>query len=120
MNKHFYLQNHKKEYPSYNRKRNFTKKEDNDEEKLPKIINQAKIGVLRSNYRTYNNDKERRDSNRTLDLPIIIDLIRVSFHKVFNYELQKLFFSKYGLIPIDYTDFNQTVLFEIEDVEAYN
>ena len=39
MNKHLYLQNPKKKNSSYNRKRNFApKKEDNDEEKLPKII----------------------------------------------------------------------------------
>lgn len=120
MNKHLYLRNSKSENPSYNRKRGYGPNNEDNEEESPKVINKSKIRMFRSNYLAYNRAKGLRDENRTLKLPVAIDFIQIRFYKTFNYDLQKKFYERYGIIPIEYTDFNRTVLFEIGSIEDFN
>ncbi len=116
MNKHFYLDNLKKNSPIFNRKRNFGGGEDNDDNEPPvKKIKRDTIRVLQLSYTSFVTQKTARDERRTFKLPVKIDLIRIKFFKTFNSDLKKKFLEKYGLNPVEYTDFNKTVLFEIED-----
>jgi subtilisin family serine protease len=114
MNKHFYLNNSKNNSSSFNRRRNPGKTKDNDQESIKKI-KRTTIKGLRSSYGSFNTQKKIRDERRSIDLPIHIDLIKIRFFTTFNSDLKKKFFEKYSLNPIEYTDFNKTVLFEIED-----
>lgn len=116
MKKHFYLQNPKSVQLGYRRQRNIA----GAEEDRSKVISQAKIEVFRSFYSAFNGDKETRDRNRTLDLPVVIDYIQIGFYETFNSDLRTKFYRNYGLTPVDYTDFNRTVLFEVEDESSFN
>ncbi|RZJ80847.1 MAG: hypothetical protein EOO20_25635, partial [Chryseobacterium sp.] len=63
-----------------------------------------------------------RRSRRTLDLPVHLEFIEVHFFMIFNdnkpYETKKKFKS-YGLVPVLYRNFNQSVVFAIEDLGRF-
>lgn len=112
-NKHTYLKNEKNKENSFSRVRGFTPKK---EEKIPteKTISRTQLKRLARDLYNYRVKREARNERRTIKLPHI-DLIRIDFFDTFTEDLKRKFFSKYGLLPQVYTQFNQTVLFEVAD-----
>ncbi len=113
-NKHVYLNNKKNQQNGFNRKRGFTPKttEENPEEPT---IKEFQVANLRSYYIAFTQSYESRYNNRTIVFPAYIDLIEIRFFPIFNKSLKNKFFQKYGLLPVSYSDFNRTVVFEVVD-----
>jgi hypothetical protein len=115
-NKHVYLNNQKNQKNGFNRKRGFTKpKDDNEDQKVEPIINQFRISGFRQDYNNFNQTYNNRYAKRSIEFPYYIDLVEISFLSIFSLDLKNKFYSKYGLLPLTYSDFNKTVRFEIDD-----
>jgi hypothetical protein len=87
-------------------------KEEEEVDKTPKPFHQQRLETA---YRVFNIDRRRRINSRNLELPAHVDLIKIHFFVRFNKDLQKKFYKKYGLRVVLLEDFNQTVLFAIDD-----
>lgn len=65
----------------------------------------------------------QRRERRTLQVPDHIEFIRVDFFVVFNdndkYKNRRKFAKNFGLIPVVYFNFNQTVIFAISDKDLF-
>src|SRR5690554_5158037 len=120
MKKHLYLNNPKNNSPKFKRGRNISRTDDESEDSIEtKIINQLKRRSLHSNYETFHRIREGRYARRTIELPIYIDVIEIKFYVTFNQDLKSKFHSTYGLMPMEYKDFNKTVLFEVIDEKGF-
>lgn len=120
MKRHFYLNNPKSNNSSFNRKRGFRSSEKSGEkEEETKTINLSHIQSLRRNYNRFHEKRNLRYSRREIELPLYIDLIKIRFYTIFNLDLKTKFNSRYGLFPVEYSDFNKTVLFEIDNQERF-
>lgn len=108
------LKNRPESEPRFNKFRPF-KRSDPDETPVPKIPKEFHQTTLRSSFRLLNVDLRARVNSRTLDVPAHIDLVKVHFLTRFKRDLEKKFYKRYGLRVIQYEDFNQTVLFSIDD-----
>lgn len=114
--KHVYLNNRKSTQSGFNRKRGFDKQKQGDDEPKPEPkIYAYRISGFRQDYSNFNQSYKTRNDNRTIEFPAYIDLIEIRFFKTFNTDLKNQFFSKYGLLPLYYADFNKTVTFEVVD-----
>lgn len=113
-NFHLILQNPSTTSPSFKRKRGFKASPEEKEEDIgPKVIADFQKRNLASNREAFTTGFNSRNEHRTIDLPTIIDLVKIDFFKVFNSDLRSIFIERYGLTPVDYSQFNKTVLFEI-------
>lgn len=120
MNRHIILNNPKSKHPKFNRKRNIKGQIKNDTEieiidNNPKVIDEYQKENLRKYKRLYIDSINNRYKKRKIHFSNYIDLIEIQFYIIFNYELKNKFLVKYGIIPIEYKDFNKTVIFEIID-----
>jgi hypothetical protein len=132
MNRHVFLNNDKSNNPKFNRQRNVgggkknqSDNEDEIETNEPKIIQDFQKDRLRTNNVSFYAKRKTRNSNRTIEFPDYIDLIKIKFYCIFNnnspgYKLKEEFYNRYGLFPIEYKDFNKTVVFEVSDNERFN
>jgi hypothetical protein len=72
----------------------------------------------------FNSQKALRGSKRTLNIPAKLEYIKIDFFIIFNddneYKTKKKFINQFGLLPVLYTNFNQSVLFVISDLEKFN
>ncbi|MCH8534855.1 MAG: S8 family peptidase [Flavobacteriaceae bacterium] len=115
-NKHVYLNNKKNKKNGFNRKRGFSKPEaESEEEKIEPVIPKFRIDGFRTDYANFNQAYENRYAKRTIEFPSYIDLVEIRFFSVFSLDLKNKFYTKYGLLPVSYSDFNKTVRFEIDD-----
>ncbi|MBX9780030.1 MAG: S8 family serine peptidase [Chitinophagaceae bacterium] len=68
--------------------------------------------------------RARRIENRTLEIPVYLEYIEIHFLAIFNdngtYKTKTRFKSDYGLNPVYYSNFNQSVIFQIADSEKFN
>jgi hypothetical protein len=97
---------------------------------VPKAINQKPAGAYTSQKvilgdslsRLFRRRAQRREK-RTLDLPFHLELIQIDFLVVFNnndsFQNKSKFKNNFGLIPIVYSNFNQTVIFAIADEQKF-
>lgn len=83
------------------------------------IINETQKLNLRKDNSVFFDLQIKRQKERTIQFPKTIDLIQINFFKVFDLSLQKKFLILYSLIPLEYTNFNKSVLFEIENPETF-
>jgi len=119
-NKHLFLKNKKNNNNGFKRTRGFKPKSNEIEEtNLPKTIKPLQINSLRSNYNTFNELRNSRYSKRTIEFPDYIDLIEIYFFPIFNSNLKKKFYQRYGLLPVSYSDFNKTVVFEVVNFDLF-
>lgn len=118
-NKHVYLNNKKNQNNTFNRKRFFkpTKAKETQEELT---IKEFQVTNLRNNYIAFNNSYDERYANRTIEFPGYIDLIEIQFLPIFNKDLKNNFYQKYGILPVSYSDFNRTVVFEVVNQKLFN
>ena len=120
-NKHVYLKNEKKHQSGFNRKRGFKPKKPKEEVVVEEpTIKQFQVANLRDYYTSFTQSVESRNANRTIEFPEYIDLIEIRFFPIFNKDLKNKFFQKYGIVPVSYSDFNRTVIFEIVDEKLFN
>ncbi|WP_316633058.1 S8 family peptidase [uncultured Flavobacterium sp.] len=123
-NKIVFLKNEKSQNIGFDRQRNVGGNKKNDvnivdEEELPKYIKEFQKSRLRVNKVNFYGRRKKRNLNRTVEMPIYLDLIKIQFFKIFDSKLNKDFAIKYGLSPIEYLDFNKTVIFQIDNREAF-
>lgn len=122
-NKHVFLNNNQSEKPKFNRQRNVSgsDQEPNEEEEInqPKTIREYQKENLRKDNVSFYSQRRARNSNRTINFPTVIDLIRIYFYTTFNNNLKTKFYSNYGLSPVEYSHFNKTVMFEIVDEKLF-
>jgi len=123
-NKIVFLKNEKSQKIGFDRQRNVAggKKrtdEQAEEDALPKYIKEHQKKRLRTNKLNFYGVRKRRNLNRTIELPFSLDLIKIQFFKIFDAKLNRDFSVKYGLSPIEYLDFNKTVIFQIDNKEAF-
>ncbi len=118
-NKHVYLNNKKNQQSNFNRKRGFTPEIKEEELEIP-TIKEFQVTNLRNYYIAFTERYKNRYINRTIEFPSYIDLIEIRFFPVFGKDLKNKFFQKYGLLPISYSDFNRTVLFEVVEKKSFD
>lgn len=118
-NKHVYLNNRKSQQSGFNRKRGFSQQEKEERQEEP-TIKQFQVANLRNYYTAFTQSYESRYSKRTIEFPSYIDLIEVQFFPIFNKDLKNKFFQKYGMLPVSYSGFNRTVIFEIVDNNSFD
>lgn len=116
MNRHFFLKNPLTRNGSFNRSRNIQPKE--EETPKPKEIGLFRIRNLKRDYTEFSYAKVNREKRRSLKMPEHFDLIKIKFLGTFNYDLKKKFLD-YGLLAVEYLDFNKTVLFEVDNTEKF-
>ncbi|NII23554.1 S8 family peptidase [Pseudoflavitalea sp. X16] len=119
-NFHLILQNPRTDSPKFNRKRYIEAPADeNEEDAGPKVIPDFQKRNLANNKAAFGTSLNTRNERRTIRLPMVIDLVKIDFFKVFNNDLKSLFIDRYGLTPVDYSQFNRTVLFEITNWQRF-
>ena len=121
-NRHVLLTNPKSQNPKFNRKRGMASEpvENLEPTPEPKFIENYQKDNLRRNNVAFNTQRRSRNENRTIKFEKSIDLIRIYFHLVFNDDLKSKFYGRYGLSPIEYSHYNKTVIFEIEDERLFS
>lgn len=126
MNRHIILNNEKTSHPKFNRQRNVggsRKSEEDTQEELaqddPKVIEEYQKEKLREYNITFYAKRKVRNQKRTIQFSRNIDIIKIKFYNIFNSSLKIKFLEKYGIIPIEYKDFNKTILFEIVDSSLF-
>lgn len=118
--KHAYLRNDQDGNEGFRKTRNVApKEEDQDDEERPKILTDRQKERLRNDNLIFYKQRRRRKDIKTLGVPGEIDLIRIHFFTTFNADLRKKFFANYGLNIVEATNFNRSVLFEIEDERLF-
>ncbi|QXP58906.1 S8 family peptidase [Olleya sp. HaHaR_3_96] len=113
-NKHVYLNNERNHKNGFNRKRGMKPKVSEEKIEEP-TIKEFQVVKLRENYIAFNKTYDKRYENRIIEFPNYIDLIEIRFFMIFNKDLKNIFFQKYGLLPVSYSDFNRTVVFEVNE-----
>ena len=125
MNRHVFLNNEKSDSPKFNRQRNVGGKKgaqnisEDIEENEPKIIYEFQKERLRKFHIDFYSRRKLRNENRKIELPNYIDLIKIKFYSIFNSDLRNKFLNSYGLFPVEFRDFNKTVIFEITDQNLF-
>ncbi len=130
MNRHVFLNNDKSDAPKFSRQRNVGSaqkdKFQDQESNEPKVIQQFQKERLQVSSTNFYDKKKSRQERRIITFPEYIDLIIIKFYTVFNDKtvgantsLKKEFYSRYGLYPIEYKDFNRTVVFEVIDIVLF-
>lgn len=116
-NRHVFLINESAVNPKFKRSRNIQPTGDQQEKETlqPKLIRKSQKVKLRMLRDKFNSQQVQRNENRTILFPKVIDLIRISFFCVFNQDLIAKFYSRYGLNVIEFSNFNKTVMFEVND-----
>lgn len=74
---------------------------------------------LFANLDNYHADLRRRYEGRTLRIPYHYDYIEIDFLKILDKNFAKEFEKTYGVKIVNYTNFNQTVLFAIVDTDRF-
>jgi hypothetical protein len=118
-NRHHYLRNEQNQNDGFKKTRGFKQPDQpDDDEELPKTIAAFQKERLRNDNLLFYSQRKRRE-RKTINIPGNIDFIRIYFYAVFNLDLQKKFFAKYGLVVVEYNHFNKTVLFELTNEEQF-
>ena len=121
MNRHVFLNNKRSDSPKFNRQRNVggnkntQQEKDEIEDNAPKIIREFQKERLRQYNADFYSKRKLRQEKRIIEFPKYIDLIKIKFFNIFNDNLRIKFVSLYGINPVEYKDFNRTVIFEIID-----
>ncbi|MDQ0478162.1 hypothetical protein QF004_002703 [Chryseobacterium sp. MDT2-18] len=115
-NRIIYLNNGSAQKIGFNRQRNVNREHSDN---TNRTISEAKKHYLRTYKESFSVQRTERETNRSLNLPYTIDFIKIHFYKSFDNDLHRLFLNKYGITPVEYTDFNRTVLFQIEEEEKF-
>lgn len=90
-----------------------------EETKSEKPISEEKKARLLQKLRHYDSSVVNRLNKKTLNLPSNFDLIQIDFHTTFDKALENHFYSTYGLEPIEKSNFNKNILFNIIDSELF-
>jgi hypothetical protein len=113
-NRHVFLKNTTSANSTFNRSRNVGKTNENQEEE-PSLILPFQKDRLRDYYSGFVSERASRNASRTITFPDVIDVLEIEFHAIFNLDLQKKFYSKYGLGVVEFGAFNRSVIFEVLD-----
>lgn len=116
MKPHLFLNNPRGEQKKFNTTRNI------EIEAIPLKPSQAykpQKNKLNGALGRFEKNRSQRIQERTIDVPEHLEYIRIDFFIVFNnnepFKTKSRFKSQFGLVPVVYTNFNQSVLFAITD-----
>lgn len=116
MKPHLFLNNPRGEQKKFNASRNIEK--DTIPPKSPERYRFQK-NKLNSAVSKFNSKQSERMQQRTIEVPAHIEYIRVDFFMVFNntepFKTKSRFKNQFGLVPVAYLRFNQSILFAISD-----
>ncbi|MDM1555879.1 S8 family serine peptidase [Chryseobacterium indologenes] len=113
-NKFIYLNNEISSQIGFDRQR----KVDTPEREQNTVISEDRKRILRNFKTEFIHERRARAERKTIQLTNV-ELIRIHFFKTFDNTLHRDFLRKYGISPIEYTDFNRTILFQIENTELF-
>lgn len=113
-NKFVYLNNETGSQIGFQRQRRV----DTQEGEQNTVINEDRKRILRNFKIEFLQKREVRSEKKTIELPNV-ELIKIHFFKTFDNALHRAFLRKYGISPIEYTDFNRTILFQIENARLF-
>lgn len=96
----------------------------------PSSINQkpasaytAQKVILSEAFENFEKESLRRNQRRTINVAQHLDYIRIDFFVVFNdndkFKNRNRFLKRFGLAPVIYSNFNQTVTFAITDLDKF-
>lgn len=115
-----FLKNEVAAKEKFNKQRAFPQKQDDEEEeeqpKIPKPFHQRR---LRASTRLFDFQRNDREKKRTLEVPSVIDVVKIHFLIRIEAKLQNKFAKDYGLDLLSYEDFNKTGLFSIRDENGF-
>src|SRR5215211_933934 len=116
MNPHFLLNNPRGEQRKFDASRGFESQPESTLP-LPQAYRQQKQR-LRHSLTQFSAQRAARINERTLPIPNHIDYVRIDFFVVFSndeFKTKSRFRNEFGLVPVAYANFNQTVYFAIAD-----
>lgn len=115
-----FLKNEVAAKEKFKKQRAFPKKQEDDEEeehpKIPKPFHQRR---LRASSLVFDRQRADRERKRTIQVPAIIEVVRIHFLVRINAGLQRKFSKDYGMDLLSYEDFNKTGLFNIRDHNGF-
>lgn len=96
--------------------------EEAEEDSEIKNLNYATLArSFRNQIQIFNNDFERRVTERTIEVPAHITYVRVEFHGQFHIPVYfQQWYNDFGLTAINYSKFNTEVLFAVTDQNSLN
>src|SRR5690606_9896200 len=78
---------------------------------------------LSTSYQAFDSARRNRLNRRTLDIPAHIAYVEIHFYIVFGdnapFKTKTTFENKFGLSPVMYSNFNNTVLFAISNEDKF-
>lgn len=114
--KHLILNNPKGQKNHFDARRGFTEPEI---EEKPASAYRPQKDRFQSSLRTFARTRTLRREQQTLEVPTHLEYIEIKFFSIFNdnnkFKTKARFKNQYGLIPVNYSDFNKTVIFQISD-----
>lgn len=125
MKPHLFLNNPRGESKTFNVARFIDEEDDKDEtpEKPPEAYRYQKQS-LNGNLSSLLSRRLERHEKRTIQIPEHIDYVFINFFAVFNnsepFRTRTRFESEFGMVPVAYNNFNQSVLFAISDDNRFN
>jgi subtilisin family serine protease len=121
MKPHFLLNNPRGEQRKFDASRSFGSQPE-ETPPLPQAYRQQKLR-LHNSLTQFSVQRSARINERTLSIPNHIDYVRIDFFIVFNnneeFKTKTRFRNEFGLIPVAYANFNQTVYFAITDQSKF-
>lgn len=91
--------------------------EEEDEEQIPRNYSSLKARLV-EDLVSFNTDLSSRIESRTLPIDIHIEYVEIKFFKPFQKDLEDVF-RRFGLLPVNYRDLNQTILFYITNYDLF-
>lgn len=117
MRSHLLLNNPRGEQRRFNASRGFT--EEPERRTPPPAAYRPQKDKLNNSLNRFRRKRSQRAGARTLQVPTHIDYVRVDFFDIFYnhpvYKTKTRFKDDFGLVPVAYANYNQTVYFVIAD-----
>jgi|688.fasta_scaffold05597_9 hypothetical protein len=122
MKPHLFLNNPRGENKKFNASRGRDEEPDKVDAK-PANAYRPQKDRFNISLNTLSNSINLRRESRNLVVPAHLEFILVDFYVVFNdyntFETKKRFKQQFGLVPVTYMNFNQSVLFAITDADKF-
>lgn len=120
---HLFLNNPRGEKKHFDPRRGRNDEEEENVEPKPPQSYRPQKNRLNNNLAAFTTSRTQRAQNRTLDIPTHLEYIIIDFLVVFSnsdaLKTKDRFLNQFGLSPVMYFNFNQSVLFAITSEEKF-
>jgi subtilisin family serine protease len=118
---HLLLNNPRGEQRKFDASRGFT--EEPERSSPPPSAYRPQKDKLNTSLTRFTSQRQLRSRSRTIEIPTHIDYVRIDFFDVFYnhpvFKTKASFRNNFGLVPVAYANFNQTVYFVIVDESKF-